>query len=148
MVTDCKILNRDIDNISNHYAVSLTMNISVYVKQPKTVSSLTESNTNMRLNWHDPEFQRLYSEELTRILENITIDKNIDSPDAAIYVNVLYEKLSSCMNEAAETSSKRFLIISKRRKPWWNTSCNIARNRHQLFLSNMGCYGRPCEGQA
>ena len=124
------------------------MNISVYVKQPKIVSSLTESNTNMRLSWHDPEFQRLYSEELTRLLENITIDKNIDSPDAAIYVNVLYEKLSSAMYEAAETSSKRFLIISKRRKPWWNTSCNIARNRHRLFYQIWDAMGRPREGQA
>ena len=148
MVTDCKILNRDIDNISDHYAVSLTMNISVYVKQPKIVSSLTESNTNMRLSWHDPKFQRLYSEELTRVLENITIDKNIDSPDAAIYVKVPYEKLSSAMNEAAETLSKRFLIISKRRKPWWNTSCNIARNRHRLFYQIWDAMGRPREGQA
>ena len=56
MVNDCKILNGDIDNISDHYALSLSMTISVYIKQPKIVSSLTESNTNVRLRWHDPEF--------------------------------------------------------------------------------------------
>ena len=86
------------------------MNISVYVKQPKIVSSLTESNTNVRLSWHDPEFQRLYSEELT--------------------------------------SSNRFLIISKRQKPWWNTSCNTARKRHRLFYQIWDAMGRPREGQA
>ena len=59
MATDCKILNRDIDNISDHYALSLSMNISVYVKQPKIVSSLTESNTSMRLRWHDQEWRTL-----------------------------------------------------------------------------------------
>ena len=131
-VTNCKILNFDIDNMSDHYALSFSMDVSVYKGESSETGGFT-TKQNIYHRWHDSEFQLLYSCELTKALTSVVIPQSINPSTVTSYVNEFDENVCSAMKEAAVTTSRNFATTVNRRKPWWNYDCTTTRNCYRLF---------------
>ena len=154
IVMNCKILTEAIDNLSDHLAVSIMMDIPVYKRQCSDVKSASGQGRNykgvrLRPRWNDPRYQNSYSEELCNILEDVCIPDqiNITHESANNYVSKLCNDLCCAMRDAEYCASRNFAYITKSEKSWWNKSCTEAWNCNHLFYRIWSCLGRPRTGE-
>ena len=128
IVMNCKILTEDIDNLSDHLAVSIMMDIPVYKRQCSDVKSASGQGriykgVRLRPRWNDPRYQNSYSEELCNILEDVCIPDQINKWSSLgrprtgeVYncyreANKAYKK--TCKKAVNSKTHERFQFIEK-----------------------------------
>ena len=131
VLEDCKILSEEPDNVSDHFALSMTMKISTNPNKPGT----KPLRGKCRPQWKNHDFQTSYRGILTSILDNVSpinlVETTIENASKA--VNRLYKDLCEAMLQAAEESTSYLYHNRKKTKQWWNNDCWKARSRNRLF---------------
>ena len=151
MITDCKILSGDVDNLIDHFAISLSMNLPVNIEKidgDKNPDFAKIRYVRKKLFWNDVEFQRMYSEELKGAMDMISPVnlETVTSECAAACVSSFCNQLCEAMIKSSDVCSK--ITDQRNKKLWWNDSCTTARNRNRLFFQIWSSLGRPRKGQA
>ena len=142
----CSIIDECADNLSDHLAISTTLEIDVPVGSVKNKS---EMKTHPRGKWSNPDFQEAYSAELDKSLSALnTVDINsVTSETALNTVNKLYNSLCKIMHDCVVKCLQKM----PRSKPfcgksWWNNDCAVAKRRNVLFHHIWKESGCPSQG--
>ena len=146
-ITDCKILSEDLDNMSDHTAVSMAVKVPVIESQ--SAGSQKKNYKFPHARWADPLFQCHYSHAVSQALEEIPII-NIDTvtkTSACETVDVLYNTLCDIMHCCVKACGDKIHKQSQKKKHWWNSKCSAARNRCRLFHYIWKSSGRPKVGK-
>ena len=72
MVNDCRILSEDFENLSDHYALCVFLDVPLPVSG---ISGSCDSKVRGDLSkpcWSDPRFSKLYTEQLDNMLSQIS----------------------------------------------------------------------------
>ena len=147
VLEDCKILSEEPDNVSDHFALTMTMKISTNPNKPGLYGT-KPLRGKCRPQWKNHDFQTSYRGILTSILDNVSpinlVETTIENASKA--VNSLYKDLCEAMLQAAEESTSYLYHNRKKTKQWWNNDCWKARNRNRLFHKIWKSCGSPDNG--
>ena len=149
-VMNCKILNDDEENMSDHFAVECNLALAASEKKDDgTRLSIPLSHKNP--NWELAEVKNRYRDALSVQLNSVCpIRMNaINTADAAKEtINSVYSSLVKCIHNASDSaqSSQNSGSQQRRKKHWWTSDCTAARNRTRLFFFIWKSLGRPSHG--
>ena len=146
-IQECKIVYDCKDNVSDHLALSITIQIPIPMHKP----SNDEFDTWIpfpRPNWNDAAYQKMYRKEVSILIETILttdIDSINNRQSAVDYVNSLYKSLCEVMHTSVKTCNDcvQKQNCYRKPKPWWTKECTITRDRNRLFHHIWKCSGRP-----
>ena len=151
-IKECKILSNDDDNISDHFAIHLSLDVPQYkqnVDPHKPVQRLYAPSTPRRPKWDDEEYRKEYARELDKVLSRVELQEvNAIQCNPEKYINIFYSDLCSAIHNAADSATETLRKTSHRKRYWWNNSCKIARDRNRLFHKIWVSLGRPTKGEA
>ena len=132
-VIKCDILDHDMDNVSDHLAVSLSLAVSVPQQNVKNVS-LDKVKAFPKPNWEESEFQHKYLECMKIAMDKIpliSIDE-ISQDMVNDYVDSLYDSICQAIHDCVENIVLRRESHPKTKR-WWTKECKAARDRNRLY---------------
>ena len=145
----CFVRHNDDLNTSDHYAVSLELDIpiKITIEQQEPM----EAAPNLpRQFWQDTAYQRRYTELLDyalRLEKTVYSLDNLTEETASSFVNNLYGELKKAIHDASSQCSDEYIKQQRKgRKVWWTKDCRQARKRSRLFFHIWKSIGRPSSG--
>ena len=78
MIKECKILSNNVDNISDHFAIHLSLDVPQYkqnVDPHKPVQRLYAPSTPGRPKWDDEEYRKEHVRELDKALSRVELQE-------------------------------------------------------------------------
>ena len=146
MINSCDILYDSQDNMSDHLAISINMDLPVVTKICPIGTEIPVPKFPYT-NWSNPAFKRSYLQLMKAEMDNLPLinPDSVKTRDMACTINQIYEQLCSIMHRCADLCSTR-PKSSARPKHWWNSNCTSARNRNKLFYYIWKSCGQPTSG--
>ena len=148
-VLNCRILDGDSDNVSDHCAVAVNLDIKVeFTSNDRNPGSLLPIFPYPK--WHDGDFLSRYADNMCEVMNNmpIILPESVSPCKAKNQINSYYNSICTAMHDSVKVS----LITEpgnhrlRKRKSWWNQSCKQARDRNRLFHYVWKAAGRPTRG--
>ena len=153
MIRNCVILHNSPDNVSDHMAISMTLDLPI--KNPITERK-SESQSKCvpdfpKPMWQDRNYLNRYVHHLNEKFNTVCWSSanldNINIDNARSYVNDLHDSIRNAIHEATRNCSEEFSKKkSKHGKQWWTGDCTKARERNRLFFHIWKSVGRPKDG--
>ena len=152
-IKDCKLLHNIPDNVSDHVALSMTLELETEILDGGTVnnSKLQSVPAFPKPQWQNKDYVNRYKFHLNAALVNVKCSPDdllkINNDSAVLFVNNLHDSLCDAMHEAARQCSTEFPYKRvKVCKTWWTRDCTRARDRNRLFFHIWKSVGRPKQG--
>ena len=149
-MTKCDILCDDLDNASDHMAVSFSMNIAIsalHEDDEIPPGSNKVSRQFPRPNWQDSEFVQKYMSSVADAMDKLPLLSMGDTPSESDQqqVNTQYDSICHLFHQSVESNIPTQRPNRKTVK-WRNKDCTATRNRNRLYHHIWKCCGRPSTG--
>ena len=152
-IKGCKLLHNIPDNVSDHVALSMTLELETEILDGGTVinSKLQSVPAFPKPQWQNKDYVNRYKFHLNAALVNVKCSPDdllkINNDSAVLFVNNLHDSLCDAMHEATRQCSTEFPYKRvKVCKAWWTRDCTRARDRNRLFFHIWKSVGRPKQG--
>ena len=127
-ILSCNILSKEPDNVSDHYALSIRLKLSLQNVEKRLSEGVDNMISFPKTRWNDQESVACYQESLKDILveymrTETAINTVLNEDDAQEYVDSLCDKLAHCVHNASEKAFKVKLKDRRRPRHWWGFDC-------------------------
>ena len=146
-------MNDTPDNLSDHLAISMTMNLAIRNLKNNEVNEQNKIPVYPKALWQDLKFETKYKDIVINVLDKISVipTDELSYNDAEKYVNDLYDGLCTGMHYAVRLSNStstnnRDSSGRRTKKWWWNKDCLVLRKRNRLFHHIWKSCGKPISG--
>ena len=141
-VVDCSILYKDPDNLSGHFAISLSLELPTkYVEPSSSSDGHHAAPCFSNFPWNDTYFQEKYSYEVSVALEELNCMIPVNNTVKAVSeeINTLCNLLCHVLKESATKAMSKCPIVTvqkkkSKHKQWWNQYCSAGRKRNNLYF--------------
>ena len=152
LVSNCRILHDRPDCLSDHFPLITDINLPVVVCHNASAKVATASAPNFpRMNWTKHHLCNRYHQVILEALAQIPVyppESVSGVEEAQCTVDNLFHRLTDAMHNAVRTvlSETESSFPRRKRNPWWNEDCRIARDRHRFWFFLWKTNGRPRSG--
>ena len=153
-IKQCSIQSDDANNVSDHYAMSVRLLLSLESAQTMDIPcNCTKEEVYPRMNWRNELLIKRYNQNIKCGLKSLYLEdtSNIKTTnEAEHYVEQLSEKLCSTIHNACRDSiinQKSHRENYRTSKKWWSVHCSEARKRNKFWFSIWRECGRPPSGE-
>ena len=148
-VRSCTIQHSDSDNLSDHYAVTIDMDLTVHaIHHLNSDSNRNETPVSV---FERPTGKTLPSKTMSDVMSEVSpgLMQQTSQENCQDYVDELYDTLQKSIHRSVNLSLQYLRKTHQRHKPksWWDKNCQRARDRNRLFHRIWKSCGRPSDGQ-